>query len=121
MRFDTGSSRDAVLAIHTVVRVNGNGDSPTCPASNTTTGVSSPAAAASSVTTVMASTTSKIGQTRSPHGDCVRDRQNAERTAPASLSSAVRQFGSPLVLPGDGWSPTKADCTVKADEVGEVT
>jgi hypothetical protein len=28
VRFDTGSSSDAVFAIHTVVRANGSGDNP---------------------------------------------------------------------------------------------
>ena len=91
VRFETGSSSDAVLAIHTVVSANGSGDKPTCLARITTTGVNSTAVVSSERKIVP---TIARASTRSQSNHALPRPQRAVRSAitlnrPASAASSV--------------------------------
>ena len=91
MRFETGSSRLAVFASHTVVIANGRAGSPSLDASASTTGVSSTAVVSSDSTTVqtVASTTTRSHSSGTePRAQRAHSRAATSNSPDASASSA---------------------------------
>ncbi|MEG8035957.1 hypothetical protein QP157_11700 [Sphingomonas sp. LR61] len=103
VRFDTGSSRDAVFASQTVVSANGIGGSPTRRASEITIGVSSTAVVSIDRNTVQ----STARTTTAPHSPMVRPPPTRAATSasrsntPASAASSAT-IVSPRTNPRTG-------------------